>query len=129
MIKKQKIFLYKYPAQEFRRQRSNGPTSRGFVRTLFVSTPFQNLTRCVFLVTELEVQSLRESDGKKKKKRHHPEKKKKKKHVHADDALASGGDSPATDSDKDSDDGKSRDGYSSPDTGNIGVHVGRLTLR
>lgn len=69
------------------------------------------------IVSELEIQSLRESDSKKKKKRHHQDKKKKKKHVHTEDTITSG-DSPASDSDKESDDGKSRDGYSSPDTGN-----------
>jgi len=69
-------------------------------------------------VSELEIQSLRESDGKKKKKKHHQDKKKKKKYVHREDTLTSG-DSPATDTDNESDDGKSRDGYSSPDTGNL----------
>jgi len=71
------------------------------------------------LVSELEIQSLRESDCKKKKKRHHQDKKKKRKHAHAEDHQSSVGDSPATDSDKETDDGKSRDGYSSPDTGNV----------
>lgn len=61
---------------------------------------------------------MREFDSKKKKKKHHQEKKKKKKHVHTEDTLTSG-DSPATDSDNESDDGKSRDGYSSPDTGKL----------
>lgn len=70
----------------------------------------------ILLVSEFEIQSLRESDMKKKKKRHQ-EKKKKKKHVHTEDILTSV-DSP-TDSEKESDDGKSRDGYSSPDTGNL----------
>lgn len=69
-------------------------------------------------MSELEIQSLRESDGKKKKKKHHQDKKKKKKYVHREDTLTSG-DSPATDTDDESDDGKSRDGYSSPDTGNF----------
>lgn len=67
-------------------------------------------------MSELEIQSLRESDGKKKKKKHQ-DKKKKKKNVHREDTLTSG-DSPATDTDNESDEGKSRDGYSSPDTGN-----------
>lgn len=61
---------------------------------------------------------MREPDGKKKKKKHHQEKKKKKKHVHTED-ITTGGESPASDSDKESDEGKSRDGYSSPDTGNF----------
>ncbi|XP_050432866.1 uncharacterized protein LOC126840904 [Adelges cooleyi] len=65
-------------------------------------------------LSELEIQSMKEFDEKRGKKKHQ-DKKKKKKHAQADDTIASV-ESPATDSDKDSDDGKSRDGYSSPDT-------------
>jgi hypothetical protein len=62
------------------------------------------------------MQSLRDSDSKKKKKKHHQDRKKKKKHVHREDTLTSA-DSLVTDSENELDDGKSRDGYSSPDTG------------
>lgn len=73
---------------------------------------------CVnFIVSEFEIQSLRESDCKKRKKKYQ-EKKKKKKNLHTEDTT-SGGDSLASDTDKESDDVKSRDGYSSPDTGNF----------
>lgn len=71
-----------------------------------------------FIVSEFEIQSLRESDCKRKKKKHQ-EKKKKKKNLHTEDTTTSGGDSLASDTDKESDDVKSRDGYSSPDTGNF----------
>lgn len=67
---------------------------------------------------------MRESDIKKKKRKHHQEKKKKKKHVHTEDTnVLTSGDSPASDSDRESDDVKSKDGYSSPDTGNFGFRL------
>lgn len=73
---------------------------------------------CVhFIVSEFEIQSLRESDCKRRKKKHQ-EKKKKKKNLHTED-ITSGGDSLVSDTDKESDDVRSRDGYSSPDTGNF----------
>lgn len=72
-------------------------------------------------MSELEIQSLRESDSKKKKKKHQ-DKKKKKKHIHREDTLTSG-DSPGSDTDNESDDGKSRDGYSSPDTGKLFLQI------
>lgn len=71
----------------------------------------------IFIVSEFEIQSLRESDCKRRKKKHQ-EKRKKKKNFHTEDTT-SGGDSLASDTDKESDDVKSRDGYSSPDTGNF----------
>ncbi|VVC32081.1 Dynein heavy chain, domain-2,Dynein heavy chain domain,Dynein heavy chain, domain-1,Dynein heavy chain, P- [Cinara cedri] len=114
--------------------KNEGLLKRQFIQFLESSTINRNINTNIFYVyittvkkvikeeieveeelSEFEIQSLRDSDSKKKKKKHNQEKRKKKRHVHTEDTLTSG-DSPATDSDKESDDGKSRDGYSSPDT-------------